>query len=340
MKMTNEEKTLILEQYVNIAISSYKHKIEANGDIAIECIYCGSTELKGKIWHSNTGKLLYNCWRESCPASKSILASRWLKKANIGIYQEYRKALFEEDNIELLETLKKNAEKAKKDRAILEEKVLKAREELEKEDIKYFYSINSNTELAKKAVEYCKHRSIPKEVYSKFFVADYGKYYNRMIIPFYHKDGKIGCFQGRALYDTPIRYLTRIGHTELYNFDFLDKTKPIIVLEGPIDSIFIDNATATCGAGSSAKLEDIIRDLDIKYLLDNDIAGVKKSKENLKESKYVFNWPKFLLEKELPKLKDINDVFTYMKRDKRFTYKELEPYFTNNINEYMIYNKE
>jgi len=332
--MTKEEDNLILEQYIQLALAQFKHR----SDNSVECIYCGTSELKGKIWLSNKGRLVYNCWRETCPAHKAILAKKWLKKANSELYSEYVKAIKNQDNSEMLAKLKENAKKYKLEREKIEERLNLAKKDKDNESIKYFYRITKNTDLSEKAKKYCISRHIPEKIYSHFFVAEYGKYYDRVIIPFYHKDGKIGCFQGRALDGNKIKYLTRIGHTELYNYDFLDRMKPVMVLEGPINSMFVENGTATCGVGSSEDLNKQLENLDCRYITDNDEAGFTKARELVKSGKYVFIWKKYKIEHNLPNyIDDINDLYLYENREKPYTYTELTPYFTKNYEEYHLF---
>lgn len=72
----------------------------------------------------------------------------------------------------------------------------------------------------------------------------------RLIIPFYDELGVLQCIQGRTLGDSKhsIKYLT-VKRTEeskkIYGLHTLDKTKPIVVVEGPIDSMFLPNCLAT-----------------------------------------------------------------------------------------------
>lgn len=72
----------------------------------------------------------------------------------------------------------------------------------------------------------------------------------RLIIPFYDELGVLQCIQGRTLGDSKhsIKYLT-VKRTEeskkIYGLHTLDKTKPVVVVEGPIDSMFLPNCLAT-----------------------------------------------------------------------------------------------
>ena len=56
--------------------------------------------------------------------------------------------------------------------------------------------------------------------------------------------------QGRALSQSDLRYITvRIDeqYPKIYGLDRVDISKPIYVVEGPIDSLFVDNCIAVAG---------------------------------------------------------------------------------------------
>jgi len=70
----------------------------------------------------------------------------------------------------------------------------------------------------------------------------------RLVIPFW--DGKkiLQGVQGRTLSNSEIRYITiraREDMTKVFGLDLIDFTKPINVVEGPIDSMFLPNTLAT-----------------------------------------------------------------------------------------------
>ena len=205
--------------------------------------------------------------------------------------------------------------------------------EEDKKNAKSFKSITKgNAGLFLTAQELCKKRRIPEEIWSNFFVATDGIYRNRMIIPFYDKKNSIYYYQARDLVGSSPKYLNRkLGKDEaLYNYHNVDKSKPVIVFEGPIDSMFVDNAVAVMGLSFSKKTEHKLKKMKSYYLLDNDHPGFNKSLEFLKQGKYVFLWKKFLKDNYIPdKYKDMNDIFIFLKRDKQFKFEELSKYFTN-----------
>ena len=115
----------------------------------------------------------------------------------------------------------------------------------------------------------------------------------------------------------------------LFNYNNIDVNRSFYVLEGYIDSMFINNSIALCGA-----CRDNRRFLDfenVKYIFDNDAAGRKRSMNMLRTHKNVFMWKKFLedFDKNNRRPKDINDAIV----QKLVTPEELngviDKYFTN-----------
>lgn len=338
VELDEQTKTFTLEKYIRRAVEYVKHRGRGN-EIRVNCPFCGDTNMKGTLWLTNTYRWCYTCWRASCQCSDhGILATKWLKQTSPSMYDEY------------VEELKSMAHKDKKDLDILKqyielkkaEDAKRQKEELElaiakdRKEARFFKRITTPGVNQEAAISYCKKRMIPEEVWSKFLYADEGKYRNRVIIPFYNRDGKIAFFQGRTLEkDNDIKYLSRVGRTALYNYDWLDKSKPVAVLEGPIDSLFLENSTATVGAGSSRDLDELLKDYDCYYIFDNDKAGKKKAYKRVQEGKPVFMWSVFTFTYNLPSdIKDINDVILHLKRKKKFTIKELKDCFTRYVDQY------
>lgn len=98
----------------------------------------------------------------------------------------------------------------------------------------------------------------------------------------------------------------------LFNLFKVDITKPVIVLEGPMDSFLMKNSIASCGAFKNIKL-----DIDFWYLYDSDQAGNKQAIEKLQEGFYVFLWNNLKKDLCLPNRKkwDINDVICFCKKN-------------------------
>lgn len=126
-----------------------------------------------------------------------------------------------------------------------------------------------------KAVEYLKSRKIPKSKYNRLFYAENFKKWvtsvsdkykdlpeneERIVIPYFTKDGELFAAQGRSLdARNKLRYITvRFDEDtpKIYGLDTWDKSKQTIIVEGPIDSLFLDNSLAMGGADIPYELFD------------------------------------------------------------------------------------
>jgi len=88
----------------------------------------------------------------------------------------------------------------------------------------------------------------------------------RIVIPFYGEDGDIKLIQGRSLNPkSKMKYITIKTHPDVekvYGLERLDKTKTVYCVEGPLDSLFIDNCVATCDPNLTSAKADV-------YIWDN-----------------------------------------------------------------------
>jgi len=124
-----------------------------------------------------------------------------------------------------------------------------------------------------RAVEYVKSRNIPKERWDDLYYARDFKVLEalnpayegrlasdeRLVIPFRREDGLLTGLTGRAMGNSSLRYATiRITDDPLvYGLERAKRGKTIYVTEGPIDSMFLDNAIAAGGTDFSRALYNI-----------------------------------------------------------------------------------
>ena len=163
-------------------------------------------------------------------------------------------------------------------------------------------------------------RFIPKNHYDKFYFCP--KFYEwtneiipnkfpslqydhpRVVIPFYDRTGKFFAFQGRSFGKELPKYITiKFDDTKdkIYGLDRVDLNKPIMITEGPIDSLFLDNAIALAGADANIK----INHEQCTMIFDNEPRNREIIDRMIKIVDKKFNlvvWPKSL------KHKDINDM--------------------------------
>lgn len=311
-----ENQLLIQSEVRNILNGHSEWKpYESRETINFRCNVCGdSKESKFK----KRGYIIktHNPWSfccHNCQASMPALA--WIKK------------YFPYNFTELNRLMDKN--KTVTDTTTYDNiKTEKPKDENEADTIKTFKKIEKYPDV----VAYCESRMIPKEIYSKWFYAEDGDYKDRLIIPFYNKKGTIYYYQGRAMHGWMIpKYKSRKGSKfiSIYNYYHVDKEKPVVVVEGPIDSIFVENCVAVTGLKTSDERLDAFNQ---KYfLLDNDPDARKKCRKLLDKSQYVFMWNRFLENHTyLGNIKDINDFILKNTEGIKFlTWEMIAPYFTN-----------
>ena len=125
----------------------------------------------------------------------------------------------------------------------------------------------------------------------------------RLVIPFYDTNGNIFGIQGRTLKsDVNPKYITILdpdnGYGKLYGIDNVHDVEKIRVVEGPLDSLFVDNCIATCDA-------DLLKfDKGDVYILDNDARSIhiiKRYQKIIDAGKNIVIWPNGIEE-------DINDM--------------------------------
>lgn len=172
------------------------------------------------------------------------------------------------------------------------------------------------------AKKYVQQRRIPEAFYSQlYFAQDFAAFIQnlgiekdglhkddkRLVIPFYDQEKNLIAIQGRALGESKLRYITLKLHDDNHKFfglDRIDEEKMIYVVEGPIDSMFIDNAVAT----ADSNLESITSIYDkskITLIFDNEPRNkeiIKKIDDAIEKHYNVVIWP------EMIDSKDINDM--------------------------------
>jgi hypothetical protein len=128
----------------------------------------------------------------------------------------------------------------------------------------------------------------------------------RIIFPFFDEEKRLLGFQGRAIGDSKIKYITvKIDddNKKVFGLDRVDFTKRIYVVEGPIDSLFLQNSLAMMDA-SLYNVSLLLGNHDYVFIHDNEPRNkeiVKHMNKTICHGKNIFIWP--------PNVdsKDIND---------------------------------
>lgn len=201
------------------------------------------------------------------------------------------------------------------------------KEMLDAEDAPMFMPLNiptieslPDTHTAKK---YISSRKIPRKYWSRLYYADdflstadqiipgHNKKLleneARIVIPFYSIEGILQGIQGRALTKTKVRYISlkrSDDATKIYGLEKVDLTKPIQVVEGPFDSMFLENAIAMMDSALYMAV-DKLGSHDYTFIYDNQPRNkevVKMIEKTIEMGLKVVIWPSSIQEK------DINDM--------------------------------
>lgn len=306
----------ILERHVRTVLNQYHSDVfETSEYYNIRCNICGDSK---KDIYKKRGFILKtkDPWVYFCHnCNVSTTAISWMKEH---YYTNYKNMMID---------MMRNRPGGSDDKFDFKKKDCSVDRD-EKEDTKHFKPLTKFDDC----VEYCESRKIPREVYRHWRYATGGVFSGRIIITFRKPTGKVYYYQGRSFNNkNGVKYLSRFGDHKntIYNYFCVDETKPVAVLEGPVDCAFVENSIAVTGL----KLKgDILNKFKkIYFLLDNDESANKKVLKLLDQRKYVFNWQKFLKDHKCKGVKDVNDFILKNKEGiTMFTWELIEPYFTNN----------
>jgi hypothetical protein len=126
----------------------------------------------------------------------------------------------------------------------------------------------------------------------------------RLVIPFYNEKKNLVAVQGRALGESKLRYITIKLHDDnqkVFGLDRIDLEKPVYVVEGPIDSMFLDNAVATADSNLESIINVIPKD-KVVLVFDNEPRNkeiVKKINLAIDNHFNVVIWPEFVDSKDI-----------------------------------------
>jgi len=168
---------------------------------------------------------------------------------------------------------------------------------------------------------YCVNRKIPEKYFDILYLSDKFmtlvnkvkpntykviKDHPRLIIPFYDTTGKFFAFQGRAFGKEQPKYITvKIDENKqkVFGLERVNFQQPVYIVEGPIDSLFIDNCLAA--AGADLILKNKIPNDQVTYIFDNEPRNreiIKRMYDVIEQDYNIVIWSDDI------QLKDVNDM--------------------------------
>ena len=297
------------QKYIGLVSSRLeKFKQVKTGLYNFRCIYCGDSQknknkTRGYIYgYKNDHN--YKC--HNCGVSKSF--TNFLKDIDSSLYDQY-----------VMERYKNGS--TGKGSNTPEPKFTFEKPKFKKKA----FDLPSIAELNKEhsARIYLENRKIPQNFLSQLFYCEKFKQWTneqketfestkydepRIIIPLINK-GEIFGFQGRSLSKEPkVKYITIIldeDQPKIYGLDRIDWNKTVYVVEGPFDSMFIDNSIAMVGADIDKMFFVTNFETNFVMVYDNEKRNkemVARLEKSIEMKFPVVIWPKDLKEK------DINDI--------------------------------
>lgn len=338
----NYELKDILREMVRCEMSNVKRTSKG---FAFNCPICGEKRQRATLMIDNSSYgFVMNCFNSGdCELADSggMSAIKFLKKYHKPYYTKWVKECMKMHN-EDAAAKEERKKRAAQEAYMVERKVPIIQPKMGKPDISNLKEfIQKNGENIQKcvsirdhqpAIDWCKSRMIPAEVYMTwlYIPEDSGKLSDRIIIPFDNPKGQIYFFQARTLGNGIPKYLNAVSTLRpIYNYYEADFDKPVMIVEGPIDSLFLENSIALLGTKYN---DELLAPIKQKYFIfDNDSAGRTEAIKQLEKGEYVFLWKKFIRNFVFVKDKvDINNLAVLLKKE-LFTFEEMKPYFTNNL---------
>lgn len=223
------------------------------------CPICGDSKVKktkarGYIYRIE-GKLCYKC--HNC--GRNITLGTLLKEINPSLHDQYTFEKYKNAKHEYLQQESK----------LLVEQVDKEITSLGEDDRLSELERIDNLPLEHPAVKYVLNRKIPKDKWQYLYLChkikiwtnqhikpyfhDLENDHPRLVIPYFNAHGKVFGVQSRAFgNETPRYYSLKVDQKAemIFGLDRVDWSKPILVVEGPIDSLFLDNCVAVSGSSN------------------------------------------------------------------------------------------
>ena len=282
-----------------------KFKKVRAGVYNFRCPYCGDSQkhknkARGYIYQN---KADYNFKCHNCGMTRSF--TYFLKDRDQPLYDEY-----------IMERYKEGL--TGKGTVTPEPKFTFPQPKFRKKDICDELTKISELNTTHRAKKYLINRGINEDTLSKlYYCPNFKEWTNkhkktfdntkhddqRIIIPLRYPDGQLFGYQGRSLDPTSkMRYITVMldeDAPKLYGLEKINTQKPIYILEGPFDSLFVENSIAMCGS-----------DIDIRsfgwsdyiWVFDNEPRNreiVSRIERCINRGDKVVIWPSHIQEKDV-----------------------------------------
>ena len=265
MVETDVKYDMIVDLLIDI-LGDYKYHNERAGQIAFSCPVC-SYEIKGLDHLDGKGNLevnyiegVYKCW--ACSESHDTHGTLRKLIRKYGNYKQLKKYQL------LIPDTKPSVGKKIYSRVRLPKEFISLKDVSGGIKLTHYY---------KSAINYLTERNVTEKIINKYNIGFCynGDYANRIIIPSYDIDGCVNYFTAISYEKKPKRkYMNPEAEKDaiIFNEYLIDWNKPINLVEGPFDHIFVDNSIPMLGKKMSDLLFDRLYNNanKITIILDGD----------------------------------------------------------------------
>lgn len=297
---------MFLEQKYLLLVSSQLglFKKKSNTLFNFRCPYCGDsqknkTKARGYVFPKGNS-LIYKC--HNCGVGTTV--PKLIKYVNESLYNEFMTEAYRDD--------------APKD--IASDDVPVNVKELLKQSTRKIKTIKKVSQLpvGHPVKMFVEKRGIPSNKhYMLYFAPKFYKFVNtitkdkfpslandhpRLVIPFFNEKNELIALQGRAFGNETPKYITIKIHEDtdkIYGLERVDWSRKVFVVEGPIDSLFLDNCVATAQSDLRIYKKNVVLIPDNEPRNKEVVAQIEKY---INENFEVVIWPSRI------KQKDINEM--------------------------------
>lgn len=319
-------------KYVRLISSRLRNFKQKNDNLFnFSCNFCGDsqknkTKARGYVFEK-AGGLFYRC--HNCGISTNV--ANLIKHTDAALYQEYIMERYKSG-----ESGNSNYQKPTFD--IPQPKF----DKVKKQTVFEYAESVSKLPSGHFCLTYVQKRKIPEKFYDNFyFTTNYEKFIKtlipncdkeltkdaRLVIPFYDEYNELIAVTGRALEsgNKTLRYVTvRTNDSTnklLYGMDTVDLNQPVKIVEGQIDSLFLNNCVASGDGNLAIAAKNISCERKI-LIFDNEKRNkeiLKMMQDAIKLGHDIVIWPDSI------EPKDINEMIM-----SGISHNEIEEIISNN----------